>query len=66
MGIQHIGTLIDRWLGDQQFRGALRKDAEAAIRTTGITLTADEWDVVRGIDWTMTDEQLKARVSKGM
>lgn len=64
MSLQNIGTLIDRWLGDQQFRSALRKDAEAAIRTTGTTLTPDEWDVVRSVDWTLSDEQLKARINK--
>lgn len=64
MGAKEMGTLIDRWLNDQQFRSAVRKEPEKAIRATGIALSADEWDIVRGIDWSLTDTQLRERITK--
>ena len=59
-----IETLMDRWENDPGFRSELRTDPEAAVRTSGVSLTADEEAAIRGIDWSMSDEQLSARATK--
>jgi hypothetical protein len=63
MSRQAIETLVEKWMEDTSFRSAVRTDPEAAIRGTGLELTADEWAAVRNIDWSLTDEELSARRS---
>jgi hypothetical protein len=63
MSRQSVETLVERWMEDASFRSALRSDAEAAIRGTGLELSAEEWAAVRNIDWSLSDEELTARSS---
>jgi hypothetical protein len=63
MSRQAIEALVEKWMEDTSFRSAVRKDPEAAIRSTGLDLTADEWAAVRNIDWGLSDEELTARSS---
>ncbi|MGO9059539.1 MAG: Os1348 family NHLP clan protein [Candidatus Binataceae bacterium] len=58
-----VESLIDRWMNEPDFRAALRQDAEAAVRTSGVDLTSGEWDVLRRIDWNLSDEELQTRVN---
>ncbi|MGO9059537.1 MAG: Os1348 family NHLP clan protein [Candidatus Binataceae bacterium] len=58
-----VETLIDRWMNEPDFRAALRQDAEAAVRTSGVELTSEEWDALRRIDWNLSDEELQSRVN---
>ncbi|MGO9059536.1 MAG: Os1348 family NHLP clan protein [Candidatus Binataceae bacterium] len=58
-----VETLIDRWMNEPDFRAALRKDADAAVRASGVELTSEEWDALRRIDWTLSDEELQTRVN---
>ena len=60
-----FGVLMDRWLADPAFRGALRADPEGAVRRLGLELDADQWAAVRR-QLSLSDEQLQARVSKGI
>lgn len=64
MGHEQIGKLMDRWMRDPAFRAAMRKDPKGALRASGIPLSPEECATVDRIDWTLSDEQLKARVSK--
>lgn len=66
MSYASMGQLIDKWLTDVTFRNLLRKDPQGAIRESGVSLTEEEWEAFRAIDWKLSDEDLKARVSKGM
>ena len=50
MSREAIEELIDRWMDDPAFRAAVRQDPEAALRSAGVQLDADEWAAVRGID----------------
>jgi len=63
MSRQSIESLIERWMEDNSFRAAIRKDPESAIRGTGLELTPDEWSAVRNFDWTLSDEELSARAN---
>ena len=58
-----VETLIDRWMNEPDFRAALRQDAEAAVRTSGADLSAEEWDALRRIDWSLPDEELQSRIN---
>ena len=58
-----VESLIDRWMNEPDFRAALRQDAEAAVRTSGVDLTSGEWDALRRIDWNLSDEELQTRVN---
>ncbi|MGO9056588.1 MAG: Os1348 family NHLP clan protein [Candidatus Binataceae bacterium] len=58
-----VESLIDRWMNEPDFRAALRQDAEAAVRTSGVDLSAEEWDAVRQIDWNLSDEELQTRIN---
>ncbi len=60
----NIDSLIDRWIGDKGFRAALQRDPEAALRAAGVNLTHDEQSALRAIDWSQSDNELTARVSK--
>ncbi|MBI1909575.1 MAG: hypothetical protein HYS22_05345 [Deltaproteobacteria bacterium] len=66
MSYEAVGKLVDKWLNDAGFRKALREDAEKTVRRSGLELSPEEWATLRGIDWRMTDEELKTRITKGM
>ena len=60
----NIESLLDRWISDNGFRAALLKDPAAAARGIGIILTSEEEEILRAVDWSQSDGQLTARVSK--
>jgi hypothetical protein len=64
MSREQVEQLIDHWMDDPAFRAAVRQDPEGAVRATGLELDEDEWAAIRGIDWSLTDEELSTRASK--
>jgi hypothetical protein len=60
-----VDGLIERWMEDADFRAAVRANPEGAIRAAGLELSDAEWAAVRNFDWSTSDEELLARVSKG-
>lgn len=66
MGYEQVGKLIDRWMNDPSFRKAVRDNPEAAVKGVGINLSQEERAALLRIDWNQSDEELKARISKGM
>lgn len=64
MGYENLGRLIDHWLNYAPFREALRKNPQEAIQKSGIKLSAQELEMVNGIDWSLSDEALQSRISK--
>jgi hypothetical protein len=65
MSREVIEELIDRWMDDSDFRAAVRRDPEGAVRATGLELDVDEWAAVHQIDWSLSDEELSSRANKG-
>ncbi|HLJ54510.1 MAG TPA: Os1348 family NHLP clan protein [Chthonomonadaceae bacterium] len=59
-----IETLMDRWMNEPAFRAEMRANPEAAVKASGIELTEDEQAALKGIDFSLSDEELQARVSK--
>jgi hypothetical protein len=60
----NIEQLIDRWTSDPAFRADVRGNPQAALRGTGLALTADEQAALQSIDWSLSDDQLTERISK--
>ncbi len=59
-----IAELVDRYLNEPAFRAALQQDPEGTVRRSGIALSEDELAALRSIDWSLPDEELRARVNK--
>jgi hypothetical protein len=60
----NIEPLIDRWIKDEEFRIALERNPEAAVRQAGISLTPEVQQALTAVDWSQSDGELTARVSK--
>jgi hypothetical protein len=62
---QHaVSELMDKWMNDEAFRTAVRKDPEGTVKAAGVTLDDEQWKAFKAIDWSKSDEELTARVSK--
>lgn len=66
MSYEAVGKLVDKWMTDAAFREAVRKNPKEAVRGTGVALTQEEWQALEQMDWNVSDEELKIRVSKAM
>ncbi len=64
MSRETVAHLMDRWINEPAFRTEMRKDPEAAVRSSGMALDEDEWAAVHGMDWNLPDAELQARMSK--
>ena len=64
MSRESVQTLMDRWINEPAFRTEMRKNPETAVRSSGMELDEDEWAALRGMDWTLPDAELQARMSK--
>lgn len=64
MSRESVEELIDKWMSDKEFRADIRKDAEGAVRRLGMDLTEEEWAALRNVDWSLSDEELKSRISR--
>ncbi|HMS40829.1 MAG TPA: Os1348 family NHLP clan protein [Pyrinomonadaceae bacterium] len=64
MSRQAVETLMDKWMNDTNFRDEMRNDAESAIRGTNLELSTDEWEAVKNIEWSASDEELMSRANK--
>ncbi|MHB8619508.1 MAG: Os1348 family NHLP clan protein [Chloroflexota bacterium] len=64
MSREALVEVLDRFLNQPAFRVRLRRDAESAVNALGLDLDDSEWAALRGIDWSLTDGQLRARLGK--
>ena len=60
-----FGTVMDRWLSDPAFRAELRADPDGAIARLGVSLDPEQRAALRR-QVELPDEELQARVSKGI
>jgi hypothetical protein len=61
-----VSELMDKWMNDEAFRAGIRKDPEGTVKAAGVTLDDEQWKAFKAIDWSKSDEELKARVSKSV
>jgi hypothetical protein len=64
MSQEAVATLIDRWTNEPGFKETLKADPHGTIAASGITLSAEEEEALKQMDWTSSDEELAQRVSK--
>lgn len=64
MADESVGKLVDRWINDPAFRTRMRQDPEETIRASGVRLSAAQWEAVRKVDWSQSDQELQALASK--
>ena len=57
--------LLNRWMTEPGFRSQMRQDPVAAIQQAGIAVAKEDEKDLRATDWTLSDEELAARISKG-
>jgi hypothetical protein len=64
MSREAVEQVMDAWMSDVGFRRRLRADPDGAVRSLGVTLDADERAALHNVDWSLSDEELQARMSK--
>ena len=62
---QLMQHMTDRFINDPEFREQMRQDPEGTAERLGIELDEEDRLALRSIDWSLPDEQLTERVSKG-
>jgi hypothetical protein len=60
-----LEQVMDRYTNDPAFRDQMRSDPVGTIERGGFDLDESEREAVQNMDWSLPDEQLKERVSKG-
>jgi hypothetical protein len=60
-----LEQIMERYTQDPAFKAQLRADPEAAAKAAGIALDDEDRQALRGLDFSLSDEQLQQRVSKG-
>ena len=66
MSKESIKQMIDRWVSDAEFRKKMRQDPMRTVKSMGVELSDSEWAAFKKLDWKLSDEELKSRVSHGM
>ncbi len=60
-----LDQIMDRYTSDPAFKAQLQADPEAAAKSAGITLTDEDRQALRGLDFSLSDQELQQRVSNG-
>jgi hypothetical protein len=56
--------LTDRFMNDPDFRERMKQDPEGTAQSEGIQLDEEDKQALQSVDWSLSDEQLKERVSQ--
>jgi len=64
MAQRDLDQLVDLWNTDAEFRAKMRDDPEGTVRSHAVQLSDDELQALRAVDWSASDEELGARISK--
>ena len=63
VSIAELERLLGRWSEDASFREAVRRDPEGAITGAGYDLDETEWATISETDWSLPDDDLRARMA---
>ena len=61
---QAMQQITDRFMNDVGFREQMKQDPEGAAQRSGFALDEEDRQALKSIDWSISDEELKERVSK--
>ncbi len=56
--------LTDRFMNDPDFRERMKQDPEGTAQSEGLQLDEEDKQALQSVDWSLSDEQLKERVSQ--
>ena len=60
-----VDQLVQKYLSEPGFKAKMQKDPEAAVKSAGISLNAEEWATVRNVVMNISDDALRQRINKG-
>ncbi len=60
-----LDQIMERYTQDPAFKAQLKADPEAAAKSAGIALDDEDRQALRGLDFSLSDQELQQRVSKG-
>ena len=66
MSEESISAITDRFVNDPQFQQEFRADPKATVARYGYDLSEDQISALESMDWSGSNEELMARVSKGV
>jgi len=61
-----LDQIMERYTQDPAFKAQLQADPEAAAKAAGIALDDEDRQALRGLDFSLSDQELQQRVSKGI
>lgn len=61
---EEMKKLTDRFMEDADFRERMKQDPEGTAKSEGLQLDEEDRQALQSVDWSLSDEQLKERVSK--
>ncbi len=65
MNQETLEMLMDKWMNEPTFREKMRTDPHNVISETGVSLTQEDLNELEQMDWSLSDEELQTRISKG-
>jgi hypothetical protein len=66
MNEESISAIMDRFVNDPQFQQDFRADPKATAARFGYDLSEEQISALESMDWSGSNEELRARVSKGI
>ena len=66
MSKESISAIMDRFVNDPQFQEDFRVDPKTTAAKHGYDLSEEELGAFESMDWSGSNEELRARVSKGI
>ena len=66
MSKDSISAIMDRYVNDPQFQQDFRADPKATAAKHGYDLSEEELGAFESMDWSGSNEELMARVSKSI
>jgi hypothetical protein len=66
MNEEAISAIMDRFVNDPQFQQEFRADPKGTAARFGYDLSDEQVSALESMDWSGSNEELMARVSKGI
>ena len=64
MSEESVSAIMDRFVNDPQFQQEFRADPKATAARYDYDLSEKEVEALESVDWSASNEELRARVSK--
>ncbi len=65
MNQETLEMLMDKWMNEPTFRERMKTDPHNVISETGVSLSQEDLKELEQMDFSLSDEELQTRISKG-